>query len=94
MESSDTMEIIKYYDTGWKDEDKEYKLYKVMSTKDVIKEFYKVVENKEDEKERLKETLINLNKQLEEQQQIIQINSNSIMEVYEIILNEGGEINE
>ena len=88
------MEIIKYYDTGWKDEDKEYKLYKVMSTKDVIKEFYKVVENEEDEKERLKETLINLNKQLEEQQQISQINSNSIMEVYEMFLNEGGEINE
>ena len=94
MESSDTMEIIKYYDTGWKDGDKEYKLYKVMSTKDVIKEFYKVVENEEDEKERLKEAIGILNKQLEEQQQISQINSNSIMEVYEIILNEGEENNE
>ena len=87
------MKTVKFYDGCIvKDETKEYELYKVIEVQGIREEYYKLAEKNEIEE--MQGVIDKLEKQLEEQQQISQINSNSIMEVYEIILNEGGEINE
>lgn len=87
------MKTIKFYDGCIvKDETKEYELYKVIEVQGIREEYYKLAIKNEIEE--MQGVIDKLKKQLEEQQQISQINSNSIMEVYEIILNEGGEINE
>lgn len=87
------MKTVKFYDGCIvKDETKEYELYKVIEVQGIREEYYKLAIKNEIEE--MQGVIYKLEKQLEEQQQISQINSNSIMEVYEIILNEGGEINE
>ena len=87
------MKTVKFYDGCIvKDETKEYELYKVIEVQGIREEYYKLTIKNEIEE--MQGVIYKLEKQLEEQQQISQINSNSIMEVYEMFLNEGGEINE
>lgn len=87
------MKTVKFYDGCIvKDETKEYELYKVIEVQGIREEYYKLAEKKEIEE--MQDVIDRLKQQLEEQRQISEINSNSIMEVYEMFFNEGEEINE
>ena len=78
---------LNYYDNCFQKEDnKKYKLERIIQTKDGIIRYYKSIPK--DKTIELQNTVDNLNEQMIEQQDINSATLESITEIYELILNE------
>lgn len=78
---------LNYYDNCFhKENNREYKLERIIQTKDGIIRYYKSIPK--DNTIELQNTVDNLNEQMIEQQDINSATLESITEIYELILNE------